>query len=496
VNPPENLSENPLNSAAERQSVNWDIQNAPKNYLSLVLTQAGSAFFAFASVWLITKTLGLEDYGGIVAVIAASQVAQVLVNWTSVAVIRFGVDEFIETEKIARAFWLRLFILLPNLLLVLLTANLWFPPLADWLKLSADAFWLVFLHFAAIALWIHVQYSLQAVKMPRLQGGLLMIERALIFSGLLIFSATGKLDTVSAVICYAVAPLAATLTGFWILRNFIFVSFTMDTIFWRKIVIFSLPLIPFTLTSYLSSGADAVFISKFLSTRDLGIYSVATQISGIALQLPTLANSLLLPLFVSLQKENKTNRLQHYFKHTFPTLILFWGLFSTVAAVTGYFLIPVFFGEEFTQAIRPLWILLAASVLSLPPLVGYGALSNATSTTYISMFAAAFAALANIGFNFLLIPVFGMEGCAWATAIMYLITTLVFVTLLRRIIEIPVSWLFWAIVPGVGGAIGISLTGNPYWALTICVALTVFVAYLHRTSIKETIIFLKNLRKL
>ena len=114
------LKEN--SSKNERQSANWDIQNAPKNYVSLVLTQTGSAFFAFASVWLITKTLGSEGYGGIVAIIAASQIAQVLVNWTSVAVVRFGVDEFIETEKIARTFWLRLFILLPNLLLVLLTA--------------------------------------------------------------------------------------------------------------------------------------------------------------------------------------------------------------------------------------------------------------------------------------------------------------------------------------------------------------------------------------
>jgi len=498
VSPPENPIKIPINitAAAERQSANWDIQNAPKNYVSLVLTQAGSAFFAFASVWLITKTLGSEGYGGIIAIIAASQVAQVLVNWTSVAVVRFGVDEFIETEKIARTFWLRLLILLPNLLLVLLTANFWFPPLADWLKLSADAVWLVFLHFAAIALWIHIQYSLQAVKMPRLQGGLLMIERVLIFSGLLVLSATDRLDAVSAVICYAVAPLTATLAGFWILRKFVFVSFSMDTIFWRKIVVFSLPLIPFTITGYLSGGADAIFISKFLSTQDLGIYSVATQISGIALQLPTLANSLLLPLFVSLQKEGKTNRLQHYFKHTFPTLILFWGLFSTVAALIGYFLIPIVFGEEFAQSTRPLWILLATSVLSLPPLIGYGALSNATSTTYISMFGAAFAALANISFNFLLIPIFGAEGCAWATAIMYLTTTSVFVVLLRRVVEIPVSWLFLAIIPSVGGAISISLTGNPWFSLVVCLSLSILVIYLKNKSFRETLLFLKRFKNI
>ena len=76
-----------ISAASERQSSTWDIRNAPRNYISLVVFQAGSAFFSFASVWLITRYLGAQGYGGIVAVIAASQVAQVLINWTSMSAI-------------------------------------------------------------------------------------------------------------------------------------------------------------------------------------------------------------------------------------------------------------------------------------------------------------------------------------------------------------------------------------------------------------------------
>ncbi len=311
-NPFDIKNENPpeKSAASGRQSANWDIENAPKNYFSLVLAQAGSAFFAFASVWLITKTLGAQGYGGVVAVIAASQVAQVFVNWTSVSVIRFGVDEFIETGKIARAFWLRFFILIPNLLLVLFAANLWFPPLAGWLKLPDETIWLVFLHFASTVLWIHVQFGLQAVKLPRLQGGLITVERVLIFSSLLILFAADKLSAFSAVLCYAVIPFLMTLTGFFYLRKFIFARFSLDRVFIKKVLAFSLPLLPFSLVGYFSGGyVDAVFISKFLSTEDLGVYSVATQMNGIAMQLPTLANSLLLPFFITLIKENRTQKL-------------------------------------------------------------------------------------------------------------------------------------------------------------------------------------------
>jgi O-antigen/teichoic acid export membrane protein len=480
----------------ERRSASWDVKNAPRNYLSLVLTQGASAVFAFASVWLITKTLGSEGYGGVAAIIAASQLAQVLVNWTSLAVARFGVDEFIETEKIARTFWLRLFILLPNLALTLLASNLWFPPLAGWLKLSTGTFWLVFLHFAVAALWIHIQFSLQAVKRLTFQGGLVSVERVLVFVGVLILISFGKLNSSSAVICYTIAPLITMLVGGWILRGFVFVRFSADWAFWRKILVFSLPLIPFTVTTYLSGGyADAVFISKYLSTSDLGVYSVATQINGVALQLPTLFNSLLLSLFVSLQKESQTGKMTQYFKDMLPTLTLSWGIFTMLSAFAGYFLLPLVFGEEFAKTIEPFWILFTTSTLIFPLLAGYGSLSGSSSATHIPMISAIFAGTTNVFFNFLLIPRFGMLGCAWASAAMYFVNSFTLALMLRSRVKIPISWTFFAPLPAIAGALVFSLTKNPFWSLLVSLAATAFIAYLEKESIFITLTFLKKYKK-
>lgn len=496
-NSAETAGENqPQESASARQSADWDIENAPKNYISLVITQAGSAAFAFASVWLLTKTLGAEGYGGVVAVIAASQIAQVLVNWTSHAVVRFGVEEFIETGRIARAFWIRFFILAPNLVLVLLASNLWFPPLAGWLKLPAETFWLVFLHFAAMVLWLHAQYSLQAVKMPRLQGGLITVERVLIFTSLVILLAAGKLNSFSAMAIYGAAPLLMVAVGFFYLRKFIFARFSFDGRLIKRIFAYSLPLLPFTLVGYFSgSYVDAVFISEFLSTQDLGVYSLAMLISGTALQLPTLANSLLTPFFITLLKENRTEKLNDYFKDIFPSLILAWSFFCVFLAFAGYFFIPLVFGAEFTGAVAPFWVLLAASAFTLPILIGYSALSNATSTTYISMFAAIFSAAANIAFNFLLIPEFGMTGCAWATVITQFVSVWVFYVLLGRTNRIPLSWMFQATLPIFSAAGAFSVTGNLFAALLICIVIGVLIIFLHKNSLRESFIYLKGIRK-
>lgn len=478
---PTDINLSTLNS--ERQSSSWDIRNAPRNYAALVAYQVLSAAFSFGAVWLITRHLGSEGYGGIVAIIAASQVAQVFVNWTSTAVVRFGVDEFVETEKISRTFWVRFVVLVVNLLAVALISRLWFPTLADWLKLSPETFWLVIAHFAVTVIWIHVQMSLQAAKLPRVQGLLQMIERLLIFVGIFALTAAANLTPIFAMLCYIIAPAAMIFAGLFKLRHFINARFDIDRAFVRKIVAYSIPLLPFSLVGYFSgSYVDAVFVSQFLSTNDLGIYSVATQINGIALQLPTLANTLLLPLFVTLTNEGLNEKIKSYFTHALPAITLVGGLSGTILSAAGYVLIPVIFGSEFEQAALPLWILISSSVVGLPALLGYASATHSSSLTYVATIASVFAATANIALNFLLIPIWGLEGCAWATLSAILISTIIFATMLKRKIQLPPSWSFFAILPNLTAAITLSLTHNIYFAITIGITLTALLLLFKRRS--------------
>jgi O-antigen/teichoic acid export membrane protein len=484
-----------VSDASKRRDSSWDIRNAPRNYISLVLFQVGSALFSFGAVWLITRHLGSEGYGGIIAIIAASQVAQILVNWTSVAVVRFGVDEFIETEKIAKSFWLIFLVLVANLTIVAGLSSFWFPPLADWLKLRPESFWLVMTHFTVTALWIHVQMSLQGAKKPRVQGFLQMIERLFIFTGLFALTAAAWLTPSWAMICYIAAPAAAMIFGIFQLRKYIWSRFSVDRAFVKKFFTYSLPLLPFSLVGYFSgSYVDAIFLSKFLSTSDLGVYSVATQINGIALQLPTLANTLLLPLFVTLQRETENQRSFNYFRNVLPTLTLLWGLACTALAFVAYYAIPLAFGAEFREATVPLWILLASATIGIPIVIGYSALSNATSTTYISMIAAVLSSITNIAANFTLIPRYGLAGCAIATAIAYSAGVTTFAILVNRDTKMPLSWVYAAILPCIAGTISFYVMQNAWLGLLVCVGTSFLIGYLYKDSLNKTFLFLKNFR--
>jgi Na+-driven multidrug efflux pump len=107
-----------------------------------------------------------------------------------------------------------------------------------------------------------------------------------------------------------------------------------------------------------------------------------------------------------------------------------------------------------------LWILIASSAVSVPVLTGFLPLSNSTSTTYIQMIAAATAATANIVCNFLLIPKFGLIGCAWATVISFTVSMLTYAVLISKKFTLPCFTTILATLPAILGAACFSWSGN------------------------------------
>lgn len=472
--------------AAERQNASWDIQNAPKNYISLVLAQGATAFFSFASIWLITKTLGAEGYGEIVAIIAASYLILILVNWSSFAVPRYGVEEFVQTGKITKTFWTRSLIFLPNIILLLIGAVFFLEPVGELLKIPSSALWLIAFHFLMTAIWLHVQYALQGVKLHRLQGVLLAFERGLTFAGLLVLIAADRVSFDNFMWCYILPPAVLSPVGLVILRPFIEMKNFYDWAWFRRMMYFSLPLIPFSLVAYLTtSQLDAVFITQFLSKTDLGIYSVATQITGISMQLPILANSLILSLFVSLNSLGQNSAVNNYIKNLLPVITVGWGVFCVMLAIIAGSLIPFVFGIEFAAAQKPLFILLLSAAFYAPAFFGYSSLSQAISATYIATVQSILSAAANVSLNFLLIPRWGMVGCAAATLFSTSIGCLTIVALCHRHIKSPVRNLILSLVPASLAIAGILLFAEIYISMIFYIAGLIFSLVFLRGAIRE-----------
>jgi O-antigen/teichoic acid export membrane protein len=478
----------------ERRNVKWDLNNAFGNYFVLIIAQACVAIFSFSSIWLLNRYIGTDGYGTIVAVIAASQIIQVLISWTTISVSKFGTEEFVATGSISKSFWNRTYFLVLNLILVICASFFWFEPLSRWLKIQIEFFPYIIAHIVVTIFWLHIQFALQGSKLVRVQGILVAFEKFLIFAGLLILCLSSQINWFSAFSAYIFAPFLMVLVGMWFLRELIFPVSKLEFSYVRKILIFSFPLLPYSLIGYFSTSyLDVFFISQYLSKTDVGIYSIAYQVTGIVMQIPVLAGSILMPMFVTMQSNTDHNdQINAYFTKILPSICFAWTFVCALIATFGGLTLPFIFGEKFSDIHILLWIMMATAGILGPVLWGYGVMSNAKSLTYISTINAIIVALLNVFFNYLLIPRFGLIGCAWASVISNFFGTLAFIIIMNRYLQVKKSGVVLATLPIIIGAYFATAYNNIFLTLIFTIIACYFFFIFKRNVIFEVFIILRQ----
>ena len=453
--------------------------------MTLVAAQGTGTAASVASTWLATRALGPAGYGAVAAILAVSHCAlQVAVQWTSTSLVRYGCVEFVETGRVTRAFWARLLLLIPSVLLALGAAAWWLPLLSGWLRIPSSAYPLVLCHFLVAAFWVHVQQTLQAAKLPHLLGVLFAVERGLLVAGLLALIRSGPVSPSTIVLTYILAAITVGVAGLWRLRSLLRPVGTVDYPLLAKMVRFSLPLIPQSIIGYLTTQyLDAFFISRYLPASDLGVYWVAYQLAGVTMQLPLLAGWLLFPLFVTHQVDEQENRTLRFLREVLPLLTLGWSGACVAGAILGGYLVPFVFGPQYVAVSDLLWPLMLTSALAAPALIGYIPISNVKSATYVQAAMALTAAVVNVALNALLIPSHGLIGCAWATATAHATGLLVAAYLVHRLVPSGRGWTIPATIPAVvATGYAASMGGNALGVMGVIALTSGVIIVLYRKT--------------
>ena len=202
---------------------------------------------------------------------------------------------------------------------------------------------------------------------------------------------------------------------------------------WRKMMRYSLPLVPAALFWWITSVSDRYMITWFLGSGANGIYTVASKIPAII----TLISGMFLEAWqFSAVRESRGSRRSYI---SFYTNI--WSMFLTVMFTGGSIIIAfspatirLLAASEYYSAAEYLPILTAAAILS--SLVSFmGSVYIVTKRSSLSFLTTAAGALFNIILNFLLIPThLGIYGAAIATLCSYLLSFLIRIVSIRNIL--------------------------------------------------------------
>lgn len=177
----------------------------------------------------------------------------------------------------------------------------------------------------------------------------------------------------------------------------------------------SLPFMLISATYVLNTRAGTLLLGALGEPTDVGLYQVAARGADLVALVLLAVNTAFAPTLARLYAQEKPRGLEHAVARSTRLITLASLPVALGLIVFGEFFLAVF-GPEFTAART------ALTVLSVGQLVNaatgtVGTLLNMTGHERDTALVVGFSAAVNVGLNLLLIPRFGLNGAALATAL-------------------------------------------------------------------------------
>ncbi len=298
---------------------------------------------------------------------------------------------------------------------------------------------------------------------------LLPLAQALAFLGLYWLG----LQLEGAIYAYIIGLIAAIAAGIYALRN-IELAGSIDLRF-KKILLFSWPLLVTTIIAAIQQWTDVLMIGWFMESQYVGFYEIALAVGGIVTVFLAAINYMVKPISSELIANKKKEELR-----TLYSTVTRWAVSLSLPVLAGIIIFPetiiqVLFGQSYLPGAAVLPILTIASftgVISGP----VGILLIASSRQNSLMYAMLSAALLNIALNLFLIPRQGILGAAIAFIASLVTANGLLLFLVHRqvgihpfsrtillpfasilIVSIPARLLAGSFSPGIAGSLGIGL---------------------------------------
>ena len=191
----------------------------------------------------------------------------------------------------------------------------------------------------------------------------------------------------------------------------------------KQLVVFGVKIFIGAAINLINYQADILLIGYFLTAIDVGYYAIAIALSKFFWLIPQSIQKITYPATSEYWSKNNHKALQKMIDKSMKYSAC---IMLPIGLATGFFakeIISLTYGHEFNYAVLPLQILIFGTVIN-------GAITRAVGGTLSGIGRAdlppkvsAFAATVNIILNIALIPRFGINGAAVATAISLIIMT-------------------------------------------------------------------------
>lgn len=364
--------------------------------------------------------------------------------------------------------------------------------------ISFFPFYVYSIFYTFLLLVINYAQMIAQVKQNSFQFMLISLSSVVITAGcnilFVIYFREGAYGFVKGTLLSAtlIIPFAA-----YYIHKSIHYKFNKSTL--KKALIFSLPLLPTLLSSWVLNLSDRVFINNYFSSADVGIYSLGYKIASLILFISSAFYMAYNPLFfeianrTELSEEEKKEKL--YKINSGVVLII--GLIGLCILSSSDILLKLFFRKEYLISYHYISIFALSFIISQ-----FGALFNQMiyqnkKTKQVAAIIISCAIL-NIGLNYVLIPNFGVYFAAINSLICNIVIFIAMYILAKKNFFIDIDWKIIGIILISYVAVYMEnillLDKDIYTSIIIKIVTILFLILLFNKSIRRIFQLIKNKR--
>lgn len=386
------------------------------NTIAMTIGQFSSKVLSFLLIPLYTSILSREEYGVYdIIVTTVTLMTPFLTLVISEAVLRFAIDKEYDNKHV-------------------FTIGIFLVALGTGLLLLLSPVFSFFQSIAQYRMWIVVFFlvmNLHTVLIQFLKG----INKVTQYS---IMGVLSTITTLSLNIYFLVIRNDGII-GYFLATTISHMLVSVVIVFWNRLwtylinplliprevykdmLRFSVPMVPNSISWWINDSSDKYLILIYLSSAEVGLYSIAYKIPTIL----TMVMSLFVSAFqISIFDEFKKKDGSKFFETVYTSVMLALLLAASVLIFASKYLALFLYKKSFYEAWTIGCILIFAFVFnSLSSLIG--TLYTAAKKTGVLFYSTLAAAVVNIVLNVLLIPTYGLYGAALATLVGYVCVWLI-----------------------------------------------------------------------
>jgi O-antigen/teichoic acid export membrane protein len=197
--------------------------------------------------------------------------------------------------------------------------------------------------------------------------------------------------------------LIIVVISFGIQRKYLRITINLSYV--KQSLLFSIPLLPHVASGWIISSSDRVILEKFVDISNLGIYSLAVQVSMVLALFYTSVNNALVPRYTKLRKEGNEVKADRLLK-MFGVIVTAFGIISIPFAMLA---IKFFTSSQYSEAFMLTPLLLIGQIIKGYYFIPVAKLFYVKKTRAIAS-SSTVAAIVSILVNLLAIPIIGIYG--------------------------------------------------------------------------------------